>query len=55
VFPLKKELLHPEAEMERHITDLIKKVIELALNYARFYFAVLDLLFPLSRSKLCFW
>ncbi|CAM6023087.1 unnamed protein product [Sphagnum balticum] len=28
VFPLKRELLHPEAEMERHITDLIKKSLQ---------------------------
>lgn len=26
VFPIKKEVLHPQDEMERHITDLIKKV-----------------------------
>jgi hypothetical protein len=26
VFPIRKELLHPQEEMERHITDLIKKV-----------------------------
>lgn len=26
VFPIKNELLHPQEEMERHITDLIKKV-----------------------------
>jgi hypothetical protein len=25
---LKRELLHPEAEMERHITDLIKKSLQ---------------------------
>lgn len=30
VFPIKKELLHPQEEMERHITDLIKKVNPLA-------------------------
>ncbi|CAK9197889.1 unnamed protein product [Sphagnum troendelagicum] len=28
VFPLKRELLQPEAEMERHITDLIKKSLQ---------------------------
>lgn len=28
VFPIKKELLHPQEEMERHITDLIKKCLQ---------------------------
>ncbi|KAG6546448.1 hypothetical protein Mapa_011996 [Marchantia paleacea] len=28
VFPLKNELLHPQEEMERHITDLIKKSLQ---------------------------
>ncbi|KAG0590732.1 hypothetical protein KC19_1G122500 [Ceratodon purpureus] len=28
VFPIKKELLHPQDEMERHITDLIKKCLQ---------------------------
>eukprot|EP00249_Psilotum_nudum_P017406 c26306_g1_i2 orf=866-2125(-) len=28
VFPLKHELLHPQVEMERHITDLIKKSLQ---------------------------
>lgn len=32
VFPIKKEVLHPQDEMERHITDLIKKVFYLSSN-----------------------
>jgi len=28
VFPIRKELLHPQEEMERHITDLIKKSLQ---------------------------
>jgi hypothetical protein len=30
VFPVKSELLKPQAEMERYITDLIKKVCTVA-------------------------
>ncbi|KAF8391288.1 hypothetical protein HHK36_023590 [Tetracentron sinense] len=29
VFPLKSELLKPQEQMERHITDLVKKVVQL--------------------------
>lgn len=36
VFPLKAELLRPQEEMERHITDLIKKASSL------FYYSVYD-------------
>lgn len=48
---MKEEVLHIfEVEMEKHITDLIKKI---ALNYTRLYFIVIDL-FPPSRNKLFF-
>lgn len=36
VFPLKAELLRPREEMERHITDLIKKV------YSSIYLLLVD-------------
>jgi lipoate-protein ligase A len=43
VFPLKRELLHPEAEMERHITDLIKKVNSMCFKLTRFSSGALNL------------
>ena len=38
VFPIKKEVLHPQDEMERHITDLIKKVFSCLQSPCATYF-----------------
>lgn len=48
VFPIKAELLKPQDEMERHITDLIKKV------FFWFYYFLLSMQFFLFPFE-SFW